>query len=316
MARYDWERGYGRTGGYDSSYDGWDAGWRSGAGGSRGVNWGGYRPRPWSDEGGGSRFGGGYDRGVYGSGYPTFGGYPGGRQQGMYYGGSRYGGEYGNPAHRGYDRGMGFRDAGPGYGPGGGFGAGGGAYHDGSAEGPGFGRGGFGYDMDSGYGRTERSGFGGQVGYGGGSGMGRGGSGPGRGGYDAGYARGPFVPEEAYRRHPEMERPRDHARGGWPDQGRDADFEEELDDAEVEQGVRGNLHQDGWIQADAIEVEVNEGVVTLRGEVEDYMQARYAWDDAWDSAGVRGVINHLTVRTDEPHQTHGDVVPQSSGGKK
>jgi hypothetical protein len=44
------------------------------------------------------------------------------------------------------------------------------------------------------------------------------------------------------------------------------------------------------------------------------MEARYAWDDAWETEGVRGVVNSLTVRTDVPNaQPHGDVVPQSSG---
>ncbi len=58
------------------------------------------------------------------------------------------------------------------------------------------------------------------------------------------------------------------------------------------------MSEDGYIESDGIEVTVQNGVVTLRGEVADYMQARYAWDDAWETEGVRGVINHLTVRTD------------------
>ena len=45
-------------------------------------------------------------------------------------------------------------------------------------------------------------------------------------------------------------------------------------------------------------------MVTLKGEVDDYLEARYAWDDAWEAAGVRGVLNQLTVRTDEPHDEH------------
>jgi len=53
--------------------------------------------------------------------------------------------------------------------------------------------------------------------------------------------------------------------------------------------------------------------VTLTGDVGDFMEARYAWDDAWESPGVRGVINNLTVRTDLPHPAHQDVVPQSGG---
>jgi osmotically-inducible protein OsmY len=57
-------------------------------------------------------------------------------------------------------------------------------------------------------------------------------------------------------------------------------------------------------------------VVTLTGEVDDFLKARYAWDDAWEAEGVRGVVNNLTVRADLPQApTHGDVVPQSAGDR-
>jgi osmotically-inducible protein OsmY len=52
-----------------------------------------------------------------------------------------------------------------------------------------------------------------------------------------------------------------------------------------------------------------DGVVTLSGEVDDFLEARYAWDDAWEAEGVRGVINNLTVRTAEPHAQMG--MPQT-----
>ncbi len=71
-----------------------------------------------------------------------------------------------------------------------------------------------------------------------------------------------------------------------------------MDDDEVRYSVRENLFQDTFVNPDRIEVEVDRGVVTLRGEVDDFLEARYAWDDAWESPGVRGVINNLTVRTD------------------
>ena len=67
------------------------------------------------------------------------------------------------------------------------------------------------------------------------------------------------------------------------------------DDGWISEAVRHSLLQDGYLDAGAIEVEVNAGVVTLRGEVQDYMQARYAWDDAWDAPGVVGVVNRLAV---------------------
>lgn len=67
------------------------------------------------------------------------------------------------------------------------------------------------------------------------------------------------------------------------------------DDAWIHDAVRYSLRHDGYLDADGIQVEVNAGVVTLRGEVQDYMQARYAWDDAWDTPGVVGVVSRLTV---------------------
>jgi hypothetical protein len=129
--------------------------------------------------------------------------------------------------------------------------------------------------------------------------------------YQGGYARGPFIPEQAYQRHPELNRePRPHAERWMPD-----DSGWELDDEEILDAVRRRLYEDVWVDIDRVDVEVEDGVITLRGEVDDFMEARYAWDDAWETPGVRGVINHLTVRVDQPAtQPHGDVVPQSSQG--
>lgn len=119
--------------------------------------------------------------------------------------------------------------------------------------------------------------------------------------YDAGYggARQTFMPEEAYRRHPEYDRPQQQRGGRWPAGGHDLDARDvEISDEEVEGAVREALESDHWIEAERVEVEVRDGVVTLTGEVDDYLEARYAWDDAWESAGVRGVVNQLTVRVD------------------
>ena len=68
-----------------------------------------------------------------------------------------------------------------------------------------------------------------------------------------------------------------------------------LADDEIREAVREYLFKDSFVDPNAVEVEVEDGVVTLRGEVADFMQARYVWDDAWETPGVRGVINHLTV---------------------
>ncbi len=91
----------------------------------------------------------------------------------------------------------------------------------------------------------------------------------------------------------------------WPDR--------QLDDDDIREAVRENLFHDSFIAPERIDVDVDRGVVTLRGEVDDFLEARYAWDDAWESPGVRGVVNHLTVRTDRASDEMD--MPQSTGGE-
>ena len=86
-----------------------------------------------------------------------------------------------------------------------------------------------------------------------------------------------------------------------------------MSDEEIREAVLDNLFHDEWIHPDRIDVQVERGVVTLSGEVDDFLEARYAWDDAWAAPGVRGVINNLTVRTDVPQQEM--EIPQTSGPK-
>jgi hypothetical protein len=129
-------------------------------------------------------------------------------------------------------------------------------------------------------------------------------------GYDRNFAQGTFVPEIAYREHPEMNRPQQGIRRPWAGRGYTAG-RGEVDDDEIRSTVEQNLQQDGWVDAGSIKVEVDDQVVTLTGEVGDYLEARYAWDDAWDTTGVRGVINNLTVRLDGAASQHGDPFPQS-----
>lgn len=137
-------------------------------------------------------------------------------------------------------------------------------------------------------------------------GMGRGGMGGGKP-----FAGAPFIPEEAYRRHPELMAEPHHHDAGY---GEPAGMEMELDDGDIYQAVCQRLRQDRYLDADQIHLMVNDGVVTLAGEVDDFMEARYAWDDAWETPGVRGVVNHLAVRTDQPHVSHNDEMPQSTSG--
>ena len=220
-----------------------------------------------------------YDRGVYGGAYPTFGGTPRSSQQGMYYGGPSSARRGGGP-ERGRMESFGYDtgDYGSGY-AGGAGGRGGSMYHGG-------GRGA--YDRAGGFG----------------------------GGYDA-FAREPFLPESVYQRHPELARPPLRPGVGWPSHAPAPMEELHRSDGEIEAEVRANLYQDSWVDADRIEVEVQDAVVTLRGEVDDFLEARYAWDDAWETPGVHGVINQITVRTDHRAPTpHHDLFPQTEAGEE
>jgi hypothetical protein len=77
--------------------------------------------------------------------------------------------------------------------------------------------------------------------------------------------------------------------------GREAESSGWRNDDEVRQAVRQALVEDRWLDSSRIEVNVKDGVVTLSGQVAGHLEARYAWDDAWDARGVEGVINRLAV---------------------
>ena len=66
-------------------------------------------------------------------------------------------------------------------------------------------------------------------------------------------------------------------------------------DDEVKSEVEEALFYDTWVDAEAITVEVKDGVVTLRGELPDHDEIRYATDDAWDVEGVVGVRSELSI---------------------
>jgi osmotically-inducible protein OsmY len=63
----------------------------------------------------------------------------------------------------------------------------------------------------------------------------------------------------------------------------------------VKKDVEDALFYDTWVDAESITVEVKDGVVTLKGELPDYHEVRYATDDTWDVDGVRGVHCQLAV---------------------
>jgi len=66
-------------------------------------------------------------------------------------------------------------------------------------------------------------------------------------------------------------------------------------DDEIREDVEETLFYDTWVDADRIEVVVEDGVVTLRGTLPSHDEVRYAVDDAWDVDGVRGVRSELQV---------------------
>ena len=88
------------------------------------------------------------------------------------------------------------------------------------------------------------------------------------------------------------------------------------EDADLVARVTAALQRDGFLEADAIEVTVDDRVVTLRGEVGDYMQARYAWDDAWEVPGVRGVVSKLTVRGMERQEAPTNAARKATKAKQ
>lgn len=238
---------------------------------------------------------------------------------------------YSGARRGGYDRG--FRRAGQGWGPRGrgGYGgerpwgmSGGGGYDDFRYSYPGFYSGGRGR-----YGRQEPWEPGPPSGYGSQWGTAYGGSGRGGGwGYDqpfgrargrepfyqdprAGYADVPPPPPGYYDEY-DVE--------PFYDEELDAEspspWNQEPDDGEVRERVAWSLQSDGFIDADAIQVEVKDRVVTLRGEVKDYMEARYAWDDAWDAPGVRGVISKLSVKEGQRQEAPAGAARKAAGSRK
>lgn len=286
MARYDrnYDRGYGarrpRIWGRGEEYFEYNDndGWSAQAGG-----------RGWPMGGGGGAYGG--QGGSYGAGQGGFGG-------------------GGQGAPRGYDRGFGRgydRDRGVYGGAYPGFGGAPGSRREGMPPAP---RAWQPHAWGGGYDAAFRGGFG--RGYDRGMGPRRMDPGMPRGGD---FAREPFMPESAYLRHPEYETPSTYHQQRWERPGEYVvSREEPLGDEEIQNEVRQRLRQDTWLQADGIDVSVSGGVVTLRGEVHDFLEARYAWDDAWETEGVRGVINNLTVRPDEPGtEQHGDMFAQDTG---
>ncbi len=68
-------------------------------------------------------------------------------------------------------------------------------------------------------------------------------------------------------------------------------------DASVRRAVEAALWYDTWVDADRIRVEVNDGVVTLRGALIDRAEVRRAIADARSVPGTREVLSELRVES-------------------
>jgi hypothetical protein len=64
----------------------------------------------------------------------------------------------------------------------------------------------------------------------------------------------------------------------------------------IAEEVNERLTQHGWLDASGLEVSVENGIVTLSGEVDDYRAKRMAEDAALDVSGVGDVRNEIRVR--------------------
>ncbi len=73
----------------------------------------------------------------------------------------------------------------------------------------------------------------------------------------------------------------------------------EPSDLEIRSRVENILDWNPTIDTSRMEVEANEGVVTLRGFVDTYWQKARAWEIASNVSGVREVINELKVEPPE-----------------
>ena len=70
----------------------------------------------------------------------------------------------------------------------------------------------------------------------------------------------------------------------------------------IEEDVNERLTQHGWLDATDIQVEVEDDVVTLRGEVDEYRDKRLAEDIAYHVTGVHDVNNRMTVKRQNEQQ--------------
>lgn len=78
-------------------------------------------------------------------------------------------------------------------------------------------------------------------------------------------------------------------------------------DDRIREEVSDRLTQHGWLDASELDVEVNQGEVTLQGEVDDRYQKRLAEDIAEQVPGVKDIHNRLKVHN------HGQMMGGPAG---
>ena len=71
-------------------------------------------------------------------------------------------------------------------------------------------------------------------------------------------------------------------------------------DEDIRREIELTLVFDTWVNSDEVQVQVEDGVVTLTGEVDSIVAKRSAGDDAWDTVGVIDVVNNIRVRHVQP----------------
>ena len=72
----------------------------------------------------------------------------------------------------------------------------------------------------------------------------------------------------------------------------------ERPDEEIRADILRSLESDPWVDPSGINVRVEQGVVTLSGEVDSAIAKRAAEDDAWNKPGVVDVHNNLQIRSE------------------
>ncbi len=83
-----------------------------------------------------------------------------------------------------------------------------------------------------------------------------------------------------------------------------------VDDPTLTSGVQGKIQSDGAINMEPIQVSTQDGVVTLTGQVSNNAARTLAANDASGIAGVRQVVNDLTVVANTPPVSATATTPQ------